>query len=172
MKKQFFLFLFMTLTIFVSAQGNKMLLRHDTTLLNSDECEWIVKSLVKNDPALTPQLGKSIPLIILQAIQKGKLKAYDRTTNELIPAKEIFTWRMASDTVPQFDNEGNMTKYVVVKNEISSDMFSKIRVYQDWYMDIASGKIESQVKWIELIQEIKAFDGTIRGQMVFCRVYY
>lgn len=154
------------------AQHKTLLIRHDTTLLRSDECEWIVKSLIKNDPSLTAQLGKSIPLIILQAIQKGKLKAYDRETNQLIPGKEIFTWQMPSDTVSQFDKEGNMTKYIVMKQQISSDMFSQFKVYQDWHLDISTGKIECHVKWIELMQAVSFLDGTVRGYKAFCRIYY
>lgn len=154
------------------AQNTDMLIRHDTTMLKSGECEWIVKSLVKNDPGLTPQLGKSVPLIILQAIEKGKIKAYDKETNNMIPPKEIRSWHMPADTVARMDNEGNIAGYVVVKQEVDANSFPQIRVFHDWYVDITTGKISSQVKWIELMQEIKAPDGTPRGSKPYCRIYY
>jgi hypothetical protein len=92
------------------AQNNNtgsILVRHDTTLLKADECEWIIKSLIKNDPALTSEIGKEVSLIIMQAIEKGKLKAIDPETNKPIPAKEIFTWKMATDTALIYDTDGN-----------------------------------------------------------------
>ena len=57
--------------------SNSILIRHDTTLLKAEECEWIIKSLAKNNPALTSEIGKPVTLIILEAIEKGKLKAID-----------------------------------------------------------------------------------------------
>ena len=83
------------------AQNNGLLVRHDTTLLRANECEWIVRSLVKNDPSLTVQTGKSVPQIILEAIEKGGLTAIDPQTNQPIPGKEIFTWNMPVDSVSE-----------------------------------------------------------------------
>lgn len=151
---------------------NSILVRHDTTLLKADECEWIVKSLVKNDPALTSQIGKEVSLIIMQAIEKGKLKAIDPETNKPIPAKEIFTWKMSADTIPVYDNEGNIIRDQVVKRMHSSDHLNQLRIYQDWYFDVSTGKFNGVIKWIELMEDISNSQGIYLGKVALCRVYY
>ena len=96
------------------SSSNATLIRHDTTLLKAAECEWIIKWLVKNNPAGTSEIKKSVPQIIFREIEKGRVKAIDRETNKPIPAKEIYTWQMASDTIAIYDDAGNM-KYNVVQ---------------------------------------------------------
>lgn len=155
-----------------TSNSNSILVRHDTVLLHADECEWIIKSLVKNDPALTSEIGKSVTLIILEAIQKGKLKAIDPETNGPIPAKEIFTWKMGSDTVPEFDNEGNMKGYVVLKHRHSVSNINQLRIFQDWYFDVSSSKFHAVIKWIELRQSIRTPQGFLIGTATLCRIYY
>lgn len=151
--------------------ANNILIRHDTTILNADECEWIIKSLIKNNPALTSAIGKPVPLIILQAIEKGKLKAIDPETNKPIPAKEIFTWKMASDTMATYDAAGN-EKHIAVQRRYSSDNFSQIRIFEDWYFDVSAGKFHADIKWIELLVDIHSYTGLFPGYSTFCRFYY
>lgn len=172
MKKGVIVFLALLCSAAGHTQNNFLLLRHDTAILKAEECEWIIKSLSKNDPALTPHLGKTTPLVILQAVEKGKCKAYDIETNEVIPAGKIFEWRMPADSVPRYDDAGNMTGIAAVTKQVNSDMLPQIRVFQDWYLDIASGKIITQVKWIDLMQEIKTYDGTLIGLRPYCRIFY
>jgi hypothetical protein len=151
---------------------NNILVRHDTTLLKAEECEWIVKSLVKNDPSLTSEIGKPVTLIILEAIEKGKLKAIDPETNKPIPAKEIFTWKMSSDTIAEFDNEGNIKGYRAMKHTHSENDLTQINIYQDWYFDVSTGKFHSVIKWIELRGNIVTSQGIFLGTTALCRIYY
>ena len=148
-----------------------MLVRHDTTLLKASECEWIIKSLAKNDPALTTEIGKSVPLVLLQAIEKGKLRAIDRETNKRIPGKEIYTWNMSTDTVAQYDDKG-IARLTVVQQTRSSSSIPLIRVYQDWFLDITTGKFRSTIKWIELMEEIHSYSGMFIGYRPLCRIFY
>ena len=154
------------------AQNNSVLIRHDTTLLKADECEWIIKSLIKNDPALISEIGKPIPLIILQAIEKGRLKAIDPVTNKSIPANAIFTWQAAVDSVLNYDNDGN-AKLTTKERRINADNITQIRIYQDWYFDLSTGKFQVQIKWIELLQEIyTSSTGLFIGYSPYCIIYY
>lgn len=155
-----------------NVNSNSILIRHDTTLLKADECEWIIKSLIKNDPALTSEIGKPVTLIILEAIEKGKLKAIDPETNKPIPAKEIFTWQMSSDTVPEYDNEGNIKGYRAMKHRHSADNLNQLSIYQDWYFDVATGKFHAVIKWIELRENIRTSQGFLIGTAALCRIYY
>ena len=170
--KKYFTLLFIAINCGCFAQSNNILIRHDTMLLRASECEWIVKSLAKNNPSLTAEIGKSISFILLQAIEKGKLKAIDPITNKLIPAKEIFMWQMPRDSMMVFDSSGENTKVVVVQREISSDKITQIRIYQDWNFDLSTGKFECIIKWIELMEEIYTSSGLFLGMKPFCRIYY
>ncbi len=173
MKKNILTLLLAAITCGCFAQNNNMLVRHDSTLLKAAECEWLIKSLTKNDPALTSEIGKPVSLIILESIKKGKLKAIDPETNKPIPAKEIFTWKMTADTLPEYNDEGNIIRYMVIKREHSSDNINQIRIYQDWYFDIATGKFVSVIKWIELLEEIYTPSaGIFIGYAALCRIYY
>ena len=145
---------------------NETLVRHDTTTLKAEECRWVIKPLSKmGEP------GKSVPLVILQAINNGKLKAIDPVTNLPIPSKKIFTWRMPTDTVAVVDAAGNM-KYSVIQAKHDPDNFPQIRIYQDWYFDVTSGKLNPAIKCIELIEEVKSSSGYYIGYRPFCRIYY
>ena len=154
------------------SNSNSILIRHDTTLLKAEECEWIIKSLVRNDPKLTHELGKPLSMFLLGAIEKGKIKAFDGYDNAPIPAKKIMTWKMPTDSVMTFDDQGNPSKIVVVQSEHTSDHLNRIRINQDWYLDIATGKFRSEIKWIELMQEIHTSTGLMLGYAPLCRIYY
>ena len=154
------------------AQSNSILLRHDTTQLKALECEWVIKALIKIDPSLISEIGKSVPLIILQAIERGKLKATDPLTNKIIPAKEIFTWKMPRDTMMVADANGNYTKQEVIQRKINSDDITQLRIFQDWYFDIKTAKIQSQIKWIDLLIDVHSSSGFLLGQKNLCRIFY
>ena len=155
-----------------NSNSNSILVRHDTTLLKADECEWIIKSLLKNDPALTSEIGKPVTLIIMEAIEKGKLKAIDPETNKPIPAKEIFTWKMSSDTIAEYDNEGNIKGYRAMKHIHSVNNITQVSIYQDWYFDVTNSKFHAVIKWIELRANIRTSQGIILGTAALCRIYY
>ena len=165
--------LFSACSIFAQPNTNSILVRHDTTILNATECEWLIRSLVKNDPGSTAQIGKSVPLIILEAIEKGNLQAFDYATNKPIPGKEIFTWQMESDTIPVYDSMGNLIKYTAVQHRYSGDNFTRIKIFQDWYFDVLTGKFHSDIKWIEMLSPIyTASSGIFIGYAALFRIYY
>ncbi|HEX2684329.1 MAG TPA: hypothetical protein VHL77_10370 [Ferruginibacter sp.] len=151
---------------------NSILVRHDTAILKAETCEWIIKSLAENDPALTSEIGKPFTGVILEAIEKGKLKAIDPETNEPIPAQDIFTWKMSKDTLPEYDNDGNIKQYVWLQRRRSPDDISQVKVYQDWYFDVAAGKFYSLIKWFELRENVRTSIGLFLGTVALCRIYY
>lgn len=173
MKKNIILLIFFISTISALAQkSNIVLVRHDTTLLKSAECEWLIKSLAKNDPALTSEIGKPIPLILLQAIEKGKLTAINPVTNKAIPGKLIYTTGIGVDTMEVYDDAGNAT-YKAIQRQRSADNIPLIRIYQDWFFDVASGKFKTEIKWIELMEDVHSpATGIFLGHTALCRIYY
>lgn len=169
------LILLMAVTgITVSAQTNPahFTVKHDTVILKSSLCEWMVKTLVKNDPSLTPYIGKSVPELLLKAIEKGKIRAIDPETYKAIPAKQINTWRMTADTVMKYDESGNSSGYAVSQRLVNPAKITQIRLYHDVEMNIASGRFYSVVKYVDLMIEINDPSGTFIGYSTFCRIYY
>ena len=172
MRKYITTLLLAAINQFSFAQNSSILVRHDTLLLKAVECEWIVKSLEKNDPSLTGQIGKTFPQILIESIASGKLKAIDPETNKQIPSKEIRTWNMRIDSVMVYDEKTGDVKMMVVKRELDPESITQIRVFQDWYMDVASGNFRSEIKWIELLREVISSSGIMLGYAPFCRIYY
>jgi len=173
MKKTIFLFAFsiIVLNVFAQNNSNSILIRHDTATLKVGDCEWIIKSLAKNDPSLNAEIGKSLPQFLLDGIQKGKIKAFDANTNTPITAKKILTWQMPVDSIMTMDESGN-SKLGTIQREHSSDNIDEVRIYNDWYLDVATGKLKSVIKWIELREKIHSSMGDFLGYAAFCRIYY
>lgn len=156
-------------TVFSSfAQNNlskEILLRHDTTTLKTEECEWIFKPQART--------VKSVPQVILESVQSGKLKAYDPQTNELIPGNKIYTWRQAADTMMVWDARKEENVIKVSQHKINQEHLTRIRVYQDWYLNMATGKIESQIKKFEIMGEVLTpSSGDIIGYQILYRIQY
>ena len=108
----------------------------------------------------------------MEAIEKGKLKAIDPETNKPIPAKEIFTWKMSSDTIAEYDNEGNIKGYRALKHMHSVNNINQLRIFQDWYFDVSTGKFYTVIKWIELRENVRTSQGIFLGTLALCRIYY
>lgn len=148
-----------------SGSSNEKLIRHDTTTLKAEECNWLFK----------PESGtnKSVPETILESIQSGKLKAYDPQTNELIPGNKIFTWRQASDTTMVWDAKKDENVLKVIQHKINPEYITRIRVYQDWYLNTATGKIESWIKTLDLMAEVRTpASGDIIGYQILLQIQY
>ena len=170
MNKYFIILLLSIFDYHSFAQTNLIVIRHDTTLLKADECKWIITSLAKDDHLIKSHTGKSIPIIILQEVEKGNLKAFDFETNKPIPSKEIFTWKMGKDSMLVNDSTGESNKLVVIQNKLNPDQISTIRIFHDWYFNPSTGKIQSTIKWIELIEDVTTSSGTFIGYRPFCRI--
>ncbi|MBK7561837.1 MAG: hypothetical protein IPI68_10005 [Chitinophagaceae bacterium] len=156
-------------TVFSSfAQNNlskEILVRHDTTTLKAVECEWIFKPQART--------VKSVPQVILESVQSGKLKAYDPQTNELIPGNKIYAWRQAADTLMVWDARKEENVIKVIQHKINPEHITRIRVYQDWYLNMATGKIASQIKMFEMMGEVRTpSSGDIMGYQILYRVQY
>ena len=152
-----------------SAQTNSLFLRRDTVVLKAQECNWLIPSGEKSNGG---NAMNNVSEWFIQSIQKGKLKAVDPDSDQVIPARKILTWNGAADTVAVVDENGETTKYQVVQTEINPSRISRIRILQDWYLDRASGKLFSRVTWVELMLEVEGPSGLFMGFKPYCRVYY
>jgi hypothetical protein len=157
---------------FSQSATNSILIRHDTTTLKAEESEWIIKSLLKNDQSLVNNLGRTLPGALLVAIEKGIIKAYEPIENKLIPGKKIRTWDMPIDSIMEYDLKGEPLRIVAMQHERNSDHIDQIRIYQDWYYDVAPARFRSVIKWVELREKIITSQGIELGYAAICRIYY
>lgn len=140
-------------------------------LLQADQGEWIIKSLVTNTATYKSEIGKSVPQIILEAIEKGTIKAFDVESNQPIQANEIFTWRIETVTEQVVDSAFNVVQTNILQPMRTADHVTGIKIYQDWYIDLTSKKFQSIIKWIELVEEARSPAGDLIGNKSFCRIY-
>ena len=117
--------------------------------------------------------NRSLPQAILETVQSGKLKAYDPLTNELIPGNKIFTWRQGADTMMVWDTKKEENILKIIQHKINPEHLTRIRLYHDWYLNTATGKIESRVKMFELMGEVRTpSSGDIIGYQILYRIQY
>ena len=154
------------------AQNNRVLIRHDTTVLKATEGEWMTGSLVKNNQLRDTIDNKSIAGLLLDAVEKGRVIAIDPQTEKPIPPKEIYTWNMPRDSIMQMDESGNNPKIVVRINQIYSSSIVQLNLYQDLYIDISSGKMSSVLRSVDLVTPVITSQGYVMGNRVFCRIVY
>ncbi len=175
MKKHVFLFILVITALKSFAQNadsNAVLVRQDTVTLKASECAWIIKPFTKDISASSSETGNSIPQLLLQAIEKGKLKAFDSWSEEPIPAKDIYKWKMHIDTIDVSGDGGN-PKFDVVQQSRSANDIPQIRICQDWYFDIENNKLFSRIKWMEFMElDPYSFHKEDRDIVPFCRIYY
>lgn len=168
------------ISIATTAQVNTLFLRQDTSVIKSSEANWLIPPL---KPASNPASKKQTPIELvnpgntvsewfLSNIKKGKIKAYDPQSGELIPAKTIYTWRMPQHTIAVYNEAGEIDKYQVVAQEMDPRTISSIRIQQDWWLDLNTSKIYSRIVCIELMRDVYSPPGDYRSRMPFCRINY
>jgi hypothetical protein len=128
-----------------------------------------VTTFIEHDTVIVSNL--SLSKTILQAVKNGKIKAVDYITNQSIPPKQIFTWKMPVDTTALSDKEGNV-KYVTVHRHRSANDITRLKIFHDWYLDNSSGKLSSRIQRVELLEEIKNFSGEFMGYRPLFKIYY
>jgi len=126
-------------------------------------------TFIKHDTVMVSNI--SLSKTIIQAIKNGKIKAVDYITNQPVPPKQIFTWKMPVDTMAVHDKDGN-AKYVIVQQHRSANDITRVKIFHDWYLDNSSGKLSSRVQRIELLEEIKNSSGEFMGYRPIFKIYY
>ena len=164
MKKYSITTVFAVIIFGAIAQPNSTIIRHDTVLLKSTECNWLIP-LHKKDSSNNTS-ANTISGLILLTVKKGKLKAFDSYSGKQIPANQIYTWNMPADTV------AGATKYRIVQAKLDPASITLIRVQQDWLLNYSNGEIFSRIRWIELITQVYSSLGDLIGTKPFCRIYY
>jgi hypothetical protein len=156
---------------FIYAQPKEIFIRHDSVLLKSGECNWLIPPNLKADPSLYRGSESNIAEWLLASIHKGKIRAMDPQTRQQIPAKEIYTWQMPTDTMLTYDLNMEPSGHKVVRRERQARDLKQLRVIMDWYMD-GNGKIFNRLRAVDLMEEIRTYDGSFLGYRTLCRINY
>ena len=172
MPKYFVTLLVMVFCCHCSAQNFTILIREDTTLLSAENSDWIIKSKDLSYRANSINNDKSIPLLLVEAITRGNLKAFDIMTNKPIPSNEFLIWNRPKDSKMISNKSGNGYKMVTVQQKLDIEKISKIRICTVWYINTINGKMYSKIKWAELLEDVYTSSGVNIGVKGLCRIYY
>lgn len=114
--------------------------------------------------------------IILDAVSKGKIKAYsnmdDRFTTALTKEQIIDMLVGQPDTTWVTDPETQQEKMVIKRREFNPDVVTKYRLKEDWYIDRNVGRMQRQIIGIAPFKDIYNDDGSFRASQAVFWLYY
>ncbi len=114
--------------------------------------------------------------IILDAVSKGKIKAYsnmdDRFTTALTKEQIIDMLVGQPDTTWVTDPETQQEKMVIKRREFNPDVVTKYRLKEDWYIDRNVGRMQKQIIGIAPFKDIYNDDGSFRASQAVFWLYY
>ncbi|MBN8669346.1 MAG: gliding motility protein GldN [Chitinophagales bacterium] len=114
--------------------------------------------------------------IILDAVSKGKIKAYsnmdDRFTTALTKDQIIDMLVGQPDTTWVTDPETQQEKMVIKRREFNPDVVTKYRLKEEWYIDRNIGRMQRQIIGIAPFKDIYNDDGSFRASQAVFWLYY
>lgn len=114
--------------------------------------------------------------IILDAVSKGKIKAYsnmdDRFTTALTKEQIIDMLVGQPDTTWVTDPETQQEKMVIKRREFNPDVVTKYRLKEEWYIDRNIGRMQKQIIGIAPFKDIYNDDGSFRASQAVFWLYY
>ncbi len=115
--------------------------------------------------------------ILMDAVKKGKLKAYsaldDRFTNPMDAEaiKLILTGK--DDTTEVYDPATNTTKLVITHKDFDPDQVTKYRIKEDWVFDRNVGRMVVHIVGIAPFIDVRdPTTNELRGQSALFYLYY
>lgn len=114
--------------------------------------------------------------ILLDAVKKGKIKAYstfdDRFTSALTKEQIMEKLVGKPDTIPQEDPITGEIKYIIQNRDFNPDKVTLYRVKEDWMFDRNLGRMVVRIIGIAPLVDIPNDDGTIRASTPLLWIYY
>lgn len=114
--------------------------------------------------------------IILDAVNKGKIKAYsnmdDRFTSALTQQQITELLVGQPDTTYVIDPETQQEKIVIKNREFNPDVVTKYRLKEDWYIDRNIGRMQRQIIGMAPIKDVYNDDGSYRASQAVFWLYY
>lgn len=115
--------------------------------------------------------------ILLDAIKKGKIKAYsnidDRFTNALTKEQILEMLIGTPDTNEVYDPVTGELKIVITRREFNPDIITKYRIKEDWIFDRNLGRMVVRIIGVAPIKDIiDESTGLLRGAQAVFWLYY
>jgi gliding motility associated protien GldN len=114
--------------------------------------------------------------IVMDAIKKGKIKAYsvydDRFTTALSKEQIIDMLVGKPDTTPVENPLTGLIEYKITRRDFNPDVVSKYRVKEDWMFDRNLGRMVVRIIGIAPLVDKYNEDGTYRGTAPLLWLYY
>lgn len=114
--------------------------------------------------------------ILLDAVKKGKIKAYstfdDRFTTALTKEQIIEKLVGKPDTFLQEDPITGETKQLIRRRDFDPDVVTLYRIKEDWMFDRNLGRMVVRIIGIAPLVDIKNEDGTTRASTPLLWIYY
>lgn len=114
--------------------------------------------------------------IILDAVSKGKVKAYsnmdDRFTTALTKEQIIDMLVGQPDTTWVTNPETQQETMVIKRREFNPDIVTKYRLKEEWYIDRNIGRMQRQIIGIAPFKDIYNDDGSFRASQAVFWLYY
>lgn len=114
--------------------------------------------------------------ILLDAIKKGKVKAYsnfdDRFTLALSKEQIMEMLVGKPDTTPSEDPVTGEITYVITQSEFNPDLVTKYRLKEDWIFDRNTGRMTVRIIGIAPLLDVMNEDGTFRATQAMFWLYY
>ncbi|MFL9481484.1 gliding motility protein GldN [Chitinophagaceae bacterium LWZ2-11] len=107
--------------------------------------------------------------ILVNAIKSGvtafDADADDRFTTPLTMQQALDKFGTRIDTTPSYDLNGNITKYVIAKREVSPDSIYKFRIKEEVVFDKQTSRLFYRILGIAPLMPVTLSDGSSTGQM-------
>lgn len=102
--------------------------------------------------------------IILKAIKNREITAFDasnddRFTTPLTPDKVLNIFSGGLDTVPVYDDNGDIKKYCIVPKEIDPDSIYKFKIKEEWVFDKESSRLFVRILGIAPMKRLTTSTG-------------
>jgi gliding motility associated protien GldN len=115
--------------------------------------------------------------ILIDAIKKGKIKAYsnfdDRFTQALTKEQIIEAMTGTDDSTEVYDPTTNTVQIVVTHKDFDPDAVTKYRIKEDWMFDRNLGRMVVRIIGIAPVQDIRdPVTNEPRGQSALFWIYY
>jgi gliding motility associated protien GldN len=114
--------------------------------------------------------------IILDAVNKGKVKAYSNMDDRFTAAltQEAITQLLVGtpDTTTVINPETGQETIKITQREFNPDVVTKYRLKEDWYINRNTGRMERQIIGVAPIKDVYNEDGSYRTSQAVFWMYF
>ncbi|MBL0336763.1 MAG: hypothetical protein IPP73_16005 [Chitinophagaceae bacterium] len=155
----------------VAQPDHRFFLKEDTIVLNAGQITWLLQFSPGNENNSKDSAGQTVPQLLFNLASQQKIVFYDAISGQPVPAGEIYTWQMPADTT-ETKLAGANKEFTLVRQKLNTGSFTSMRICQRLYLNTETGEISSTIKWVELLRNVYAVEGSFIGVRPYYRILY